>query len=126
MRCNKTESGMFIALQPLFGEKRSAKTVKYLLFLIHIHDLSNGVVSRNYKLFIKHTSLFPVVNETQTSATNLSNNQLRFLIGNIFNPELTKQAQQVICSRKTKKLLHSALLFNDNHLATSCFRNILV
>ena len=31
----------------------------------------------------------------------------------IFNPDLTKQAQEVIFIRKTKKLLHSCLQFND-------------
>ena len=34
----------------------------------------------------------------------------------IFNPHLTKQVQEVIFSRKTKKLLHHCLSFNDNPL----------
>ena len=37
----------------------------------------------------------------------------------IFNPDLTKQAQEVIFSRKTKELLHSCLLFNDIPLKSS-------
>ena len=31
----------------------------------------------------------------------------------IFNPDLSKQAQEVIFSRKIKKLLHPTLLFNN-------------
>ena len=31
----------------------------------------------------------------------------------IFNPELTKQAPEVIFSKKTKKLLHPCLSFNN-------------
>ena len=31
----------------------------------------------------------------------------------IFSPDLTKQVQEVIFSRKTKKLLHPCLSFND-------------
>ena len=31
----------------------------------------------------------------------------------IFNPDLSKQAQEVIFSRKIKKLLHRNLLFNN-------------
>ena len=37
----------------------------------------------------------------------------------IFNPDLTKQAQEVAFSRKTKKLLHSCLSFNDILLKNS-------
>ena len=37
----------------------------------------------------------------------------------IFNPDLTKQAQEVIISRKTKKMLHPCLLFNDIPLKNS-------
>ena len=37
----------------------------------------------------------------------------------IFNPDLTKQAQEVIFSRKTKKLLHPCLSFNDIPLKNS-------
>ena len=42
-----------------------------LLFLIYINDLSN-YISSNCKLFADYKSLFPVVNNTDTSATYLS------------------------------------------------------
>ena len=37
----------------------------------------------------------------------------------IFNPDLTKQVHKVIFSRKTKKLLHPCLSFNDIPLTNS-------
>ena len=40
----------------------------------------------------------------------------------IFNPDLSKQAQEVIFSRKIKKLLHPTLLFNDIPLSNSLFQ----
>ena len=37
----------------------------------------------------------------------------------IFNPDLTKQAQELIFRRKANKLLHSCLLFNEIPLKNS-------
>ena len=72
-----------------------------LLFLSYINVLSNGV-SSNCKL--------SVVNDIQSTAATLLNDLT--LISNwafhwkmTFNPDLTKQAQEVIFGRKTKKLL---------------------
>ena len=87
-----------------------------LLFLIYINDLSNGV-SSNCKLFANGTSLFSVVNDIQSSTATLRNDlsvisNWTFQCKMIFNPDLTKQAQEVIFSRKTKKLLHPCLSLN--------------
>ena len=43
----------------------------------------------------------------------------------IFDPDLSKQAQEVIFSRKIKKLLHPTLLFNDILLSNSSFQKHL-
>ena len=43
----------------------------------------------------------------------------------IFNPDLSKQAQEVIFSRKVNKLLHPTFLFNNIPLRNSLFQNIL-
>ena len=87
-----------------------------LLFLVYINDLSNGV-SSNCKLFADDTSLFSVVNDIQSSVATLRNDltvisNWAFQWKMIFSPDLTKQAQDVICSRKTKKLFHPCLSFN--------------
>ena len=94
-----------------------------LLFLIHINDLSNGL-SSNCKLFADDTSFFSVVNDIQSSAatflndlTVISNWAFRWKM--TFNPDVTKQAQEVIFSRKTKKLLHRCISFNKIPLKNS-------
>ena len=43
----------------------------------------------------------------------------------IFKADLTKQAQEVIFSRKNKKLLHPTLLFNNITLSNSLFQKQL-
>ena len=93
------------------------------MFLIYIKDLSNGV-SLNCQLFADDTSLFSFVNNIQSSAATLRNDLT--VISNwvfqwkmLFNHDLTKQAQEVIFSRKTKKLLHPCLSFNDIPLKNS-------
>ena len=43
----------------------------------------------------------------------------------IFNSDLSKQAQEVIFSRKIKKLLHPTLLFNNIPLSNSLFQKHL-
>ena len=93
-----------------------------LLSLIYINDLSNGV-SLNCKLFAD-TSLFSVYNDIQSSATSFRNDLT--LISNwafqwikIFNSDLTKQAEEVIFSRKTKKLIQPGLSFNGIPLENS-------
>ena len=96
-----------------------------LLFLIYINDLSNNL-SSNCKLFADDMSLFSVVNNIHTSATTLSLDlkaitNWAFQWKMIFNPDLSKQAQEVIFNRKIKKLLHPTLLFNNIPLNNSLF-----
>ena len=43
----------------------------------------------------------------------------------IFNPVLSKQEQEVIFSRKIKRLPHPALLFNNIPLSNSLFQKHL-
>ena len=88
-----------------------------LLFLIYINDLSEGL-STNAKLFADDTSLFSVIHDIQTSANDLNNdlkaiNKWAFQWKMSFNPDPTKQAQEVIFSRKTKKSSHPPLVFNN-------------
>ena len=100
-----------------------------LLFLIYINDLSNNL-SSNCKLFADDTSLFSVVNNLHISATTLSQDlkavtKWAFQWKMIFNPDLSKQAQEVEFSRKIKKLLHPTLLFNNIPLNNSLFQKHL-
>ena len=75
-------------------------------------------MSSNYKDFPVHESLFSAINDIQSSAATLRNDLT--VISNwvfqwkmTFNPDLTEQAQEVVFSRKSNKLLHPSLSFNN-------------
>ena len=75
-----------------------------LLFLIYINDLTEGL-SSNAKLFADDTSLFSVIHDIQTSANNLNKDLERISKWATqwkmnFNPDTTKQVQEVNLSRK--------------------------
>ena len=75
-----------------------------LLFLIYINDLS-GDLSSKAKLFADDTSLFSVTHDITTSANELNNDLKKisdwaFQWKMSFNPDPSKQAQEVIFSRK--------------------------
>ena len=83
----------------------------------YINDLSE-VLATNAKLFADDTSLFSVIHDSQTSA-NVLNKDLEMIHNWAFqwkmnfNPDPTKQAKELIFSRKTKKLSHPPLVFNN-------------
>ena len=89
-----------------------------LLFFIYINDLSDDL-STNAKLFVDDTSLFSVAHDINTSAAHL-NNDLRkisnwaFQWKMSFNPDPSKQAQEVIFFRKHQKISHPSIYFNNN------------
>ena len=88
-----------------------------LLFLVYINDLSDNIKS-NMKLFADDSSLFLRVKDI-----NLAHEQLLQDLNEItkwanqwkmrFNPDITKQAIEVIFSYKYKKENHPPLLFNN-------------
>ena len=77
---------------PIFGP---------LLFLIYINDLSENLAS-NPKLFADDTSLLKKIDEWA------------FQWKMNFNPDSTKQAQELISSRKVQTSNHPPLFFNEN------------
>ena len=100
-----------------------------LLFLIYINDLSDGFTT-NARLFADDVSLFSVVDNINLSATNLNSdlskinawaNQWKMT----FNPDPNKQAQEVIFSRKTKKISHPPLNFSNNSVQQVQFQKHL-
>ena len=89
-----------------------------LLFLIYINDISNDIES-NVKLFADDTSLFSVVSDPNVSARSLNNDleiirQWAFQWKMSFNPDPSKQAHEVIFSRKRKKPFYPDLYFNQS------------
>ena len=88
-----------------------------LLFLVYINDLEEGVKS-SVKFFADDTSLFSVVHDSQVSADEL-NHDLRlisewaFQWKMSFNPDPTKQAEEVLFSCKKLSPDHPPVYFND-------------
>ena len=87
----------------LMEEFPKAHILGPLLFLIYINDLSDGL-SSNAKLFADDISLFSVVPDINTSAIELNSdlrktNDWAFQWKMTFNPDRSKQAQEVIFSR---------------------------
>ena len=88
-----------------------------VLFLISINDLPDGL-NLNVKHFADGTSLFSVVHNI-TDTGNLLNSDLSKINKwalqpkTIFNPDPTKQAQEIIFSRKTSKRNRPNLMFNS-------------
>ena len=85
--------------------------------MIYINDLSDDLTT-NVKLFADDTSLFSIVCNMNTSATNLSNelnktNNWAIQLKMNFNTDLSKQVQ-VIFSRKLQKTNHNQVYFNHN------------
>ena len=94
-----------------------------MLFLIYVNDLTEGLTT-NVKLFADDTSLFSVVHDTPTSATDLNKdleiiNKWVFQWEMNFNPDPAKQAYKVIFSRKAKKIYHPPLVFNNTTVSQS-------
>ena len=92
-----------------------------LLFLIYINDLSDNLTS-NAKLFADDTSLFSVVHNVNTSAKELNDdlkevNKWAFQWKTSFNPDPSKQAQEVIFSRKSKRSINPPLVLNNSNVS---------
>ena len=87
------------------------------MFLVYINDLSIGL-SSNPRHFANYTSIFSVVHDRNTSTNELSNDLLKIRSCDYqwkisFKPDSSKQAQEVIFSRKIKKPNHPELIFNN-------------
>ena len=78
-----------------------------LFFLIYINDLSENLLS-TVKLLADDTSLFSVVNDSNISANELNKDLQKISEWACkskmsFNPDLNKQAQEVVFSRNLNK-----------------------
>ena len=87
-----------------------------LLFLVYINDLTDNI-SSNMRLFADDSSLFIKVRDVEESQTQLMNDLDKITSWACqwkmeFNPDITKQAIEVIFSHKKKKITHPPLLFN--------------
>ena len=89
-----------------------------LLFLVYINDLPEGLTT-NAKLFADDTSLYSVVHDSTLSSVSLNNDLLKISQRlcqweMIFNPDVSKQAQEVVYSRKGFTTNHATVYFNND------------
>ena len=94
-----------------------------LLFLIYINDLCDDLSSKA-KLFADDTSLFSVTPHDITTSANELNIDLKKISDWViqrkmsFNPDPSKQAQEVIFTRKLKNVSHPPLVFNNANVSS--------
>ena len=100
-----------------------------LFFLMYINDLSCGLSSTT-KLFADDTSLFLVVNDV-TQSTNKLNDDIENISNWVyhwkmsFNPDKSKEAQEIIFSHKTQEVIHPTAIFNDMPVVCSSCQKYL-
>jgi hypothetical protein len=87
-----------------------------LLFLVYINDLLTGINS-NARIFADDTSLFQVSSNNTTSTTILNGDLCTITSWAhqwkmIFNPDISKQAVEVVFSTKLYPTTYDSLIFN--------------
>ena len=93
-----------------------------LLFLIYINDLEARIKSR-IRFVADDTLLFSIVKDCNTSANELNHDldlitTWAFNWKMSFNPDPSKQAVQMIFSRKRIKTNHPNIYFNESEVKT--------
>ena len=100
-----------------------------LLFLVYINDLPEGLTT-NAKLFADDTSLFSVVHDSTLSSVSLNNDLLKisqwaYQWKMTFNPDVSKQAQEAVFSRKGITTNHATVYFNNDPVTGENFQKHL-
>ena len=88
-----------------------------LLFLIYISDLPDNL-NALINLFADDTSLFSAIYDPNHSAKVLNDDlnkisEWAYKWKTLFNPDLTKQGQEVVFARKNIKTYHPVVYFNE-------------
>ena len=101
---------------PVFAGVPQGSVLGPLFFLIYINDLAEGISSTT-KLFAHDTALFSVVNNINESANQMNMDLEKISLWDYhwkmsFNPDISKQIQEVIFSKKTVNASHPVLYFN--------------
>ena len=90
-----------------------------MFFLVYINDLTHGT-SSIVKLFADDTSLFSIVQNKNNSASQLDNDldkvdDWAYTWKISFNPDSSKQAQEVIFSKKCTIEIYNRIIQGNVH-----------
>ena len=88
-----------------------------LLSLVYINDLPEALIT-SARLFADDTSLFSVVHDSAASTAFLSDDLLKisrwaYQWKMIFNPDASKQAREIVFSRKANASNHETVYFKN-------------
>ena len=116
-------NGQPFSWSPVLAGMPQGSILGPLLFLVYINDLSKNL-SPTAKLFADGTFICSVVHDISLSSLQLNDDLIK--ISNwayqwkmSFNPEVTKQAQEVVFSRKSQKVTHPTVYFNNSPVTQS-------
>ena len=110
-------NGQCSSWAPVFAGVPQGSVLCPLFFLIYINDLTKAISSSS-KLFADDASIFSIVNDIDVSEHELNSDLKKISLWTYqwkmsFNPDVSKQAQEVIFSKRTQKLFHPTVLFNN-------------
>ena len=100
-----------------------------LFFLIYINDFSHNL-SSTVKLFADDTSVSSIVHDIDSSTKQLNDDLKKisdwaYQWKMSFNPDLSKQAREVIFSCKSSRVDHPSATFNNSSVARTSYQKRL-
>ena len=114
-------NGQESSWSPILAGVPQGSAVGPLFFLIYVNDLSHNL-SSTARLFADDTSVFSIVHDIDSSTKQLNDDLKKisdwaYQWKMSFNPDLSKQAREVIFSCKSSRVDQPRVTFNNSSVA---------